>query len=144
MIRKIILLSVLIMMTNAYAQDRSEFLYHKEFIALVGNSYEETPEPEPCAGQEIYLLLKFNTKKVSITQKAISSCGEENIEHEFYYKWKLLPNNELKFFSNPNDIKYTYLENLYLEVKGSNILGSIIYPNSQKSLFTFLIYQNKR
>jgi len=125
-------------MTNCNAQDKNEFLYNKEFSAVVGNIYEETPGPDLCSGQEIYLILKFSKKNVSIVQKAISSCGEENVEHEFHYKWKLLKNKQIKVYGNPKEIKYSYLENLMLEIRNKEIYGSIVYPSNKKIEYIFL------
>lgn len=128
-------LLLLITITN-YAQIENGILLEKEYISKVGSICEETSEPNPCAGQEIYLTLKFKKEKVLITQKSISSCGEESNEYEFNYNWKLLLNNKIKIYSNSQDIKYTYLENLNFELKKNKLYA--VKEDWNKDLIEYL------
>jgi hypothetical protein len=122
------------------AQLNEKILFNTEYISIVETICEETPKPNPCAGQEVYLILTFNPKTVDITLKRVSSCGKEYIQSEFKYKWKLENNNEIKIFSNPNDIKYTCLENLKLIVEDKIIYGT---KRSGKKWFEKYVFFNK-
>lgn len=59
----------------------------RTFSANIGSVCEETSEPNPCAGYQIYLELKFNEFEVEVTEKEISSCGKVNYEKKYLSIW---------------------------------------------------------
>ncbi len=119
------------------AQLDKNLTLNTEYISIVETICEETSEPDPCAGQEVYLILKFKKKEVYITQKMVSTCGEEYIQSEFKYKWKLENNNEIKIFSEPKEIQYTGLENLKLTIEDKIIYGHKNNENNQSEKYVF-------
>jgi hypothetical protein len=137
---KLVITFFLLISGTTNAQFGETISLNTEYISIVETICEETSEPNPCAGQEIYLILKFNTTKVHITQKMVSTCDEEHIQNEFVYKWNLNEDNEIKIFYNQNEIKYTSLENLKLVLKDKVIYG---YKNRGDNQSEKYIFSNK-
>ena len=121
---KIILMMPFLFLTLSFnAQENQNLLVNKTFTAKVGSVYEETPNDNPCAGQEVYLVLKFKKEEVLVSEKYISSCGKESIIIIVNYKWELLKCNKIKIDVNPRRIEYTYLHKLTLELRNRQLFG---------------------
>lgn len=105
------------------AQGNQNALINRTFIAHVGSLCEETPDDNPCAGQEIYLVLEFKNEEVLIVEKHISSCNYELIVHIGNYKWALTHKNQVIIDAPSNKIEDTYLKDLLLEFKNEKLLG---------------------
>ena len=110
---------------------------NKELIAKVGTIYEETPDDNPCAGSEIYLTLFFDTEKVSVSEKEVSTCGKESVFEIGNFDWQLMSSNEIKIDFDPQKIKYTYAQNLSLELENNTIIGTIIHLSNTTSKYIF-------
>lgn len=108
---------------NINAQDKVDNLLNGEFISNIGYGCEETPEPNPCAGVEMYLILNFTKERVLVTEKDISSCGSEYITSELEYKWELTQDSIIKIQSKPEEIEYKFLKNLVLKIEKREIVG---------------------
>lgn len=104
-------------------QIESEFLINETFSSKVGYMCEETTDDDPCAGFEIYLVLKFSKEKVIIIEKEVSSCDTEQIASQLEYKWELTEDSEIKMDINPKDIKYHFLKDLILKTENKTIIG---------------------
>lgn len=106
------------------AQNKDDhILINQTFTATIGYVCEETPEPNPCAGLEIYLVLSFTKEEVSIIEKEVSSCDVEDITSKLNYKWELIQDSEIKIYSNPKEIEYNFLEGLRIKIEDNNIIG---------------------
>lgn len=105
------------------AQSKDAILIHQTFISKIGSICEETPDDNPCAGLEIHLILKFTKDNLSIIEKEISSCDEENISSRLSYKWKLTQNSEIKIDTNPQEIEYHFLKDLVLKIEDEKVIG---------------------
>ncbi|SNR16864.1 hypothetical protein [Tenacibaculum jejuense] len=126
----------IIIAINLQAQQTKESLVGKIFSAKVGYICEETPEPNPCAGQQIFLVLQFNKEEVTITEKNRSSCDKETVAYQFKYAWSL-DDEVVVINSNPEEVRYTYLEKLKLNLKNGKLKGAITYPNGQDKEYDF-------
>ncbi len=109
----------------------------KEFIAKVGAVYEETPDDNPCAGSEIYLILLFDKKQVHVAEKEMSSCDKETIQEIGTFDWKLKDNKEIAIDFIPQKIQGTYAENLILELRDKQLVGRIKHLNGQVKEYIF-------
>ncbi len=118
------------MIINVQAQQTKENLLNKTFSAKVGSIYEETPDDNPCAGQQVFLVLQFSEKKVEVIEKNISSCNKETIVYKLEYSWKL-KGQEVVIFTKPEEVAYTYLEKLKLKLIAEKLLGTITYDNGK-------------
>jgi len=76
-IKKILNVIFFTFLIQVYSQNIKKKLNNKVFVSNIGSICEETPKPDPCAGQQIYLVLKFKNKNIIIREKYISSCGKE-------------------------------------------------------------------
>lgn len=94
---------------------------------------QETTEPDLCAGQEIYLVLKFNKENITIIEKNISSCKKEEIN----YKWELIGDNEIKIWLKPEEIKYKSIENMKFKTTDGIIIGYKMDWNNKKVEYVF-------
>lgn len=90
------------------AQSDNDMLINQTFISMIGSVCEETPDDNPCAGLEIFLILNFNEDNVSVIEKEVSSCGIDNIISTLDYKWKLTENYEIKIHNDPKEIEYDF------------------------------------
>lgn len=52
-------------------------LVGKTYKGLIGNMCNETSPPDPCAGTNYYLIMKFNDKNVEMTDLEEGLCGGE-------------------------------------------------------------------
>lgn len=120
---RVLMISFLILTLSLSAQEKPNLLVNKTFTTKVGSICEETPDDNPCAGQEIYLVLKFEKEEVFVSEKYISSCGKESIIIIGQYKWELLKCNKIKIDADPKKILYTYMEDLIIEFKDEQLLG---------------------
>jgi len=109
----------------------------KELLAKVGDIYMETPDENPCAGSEIYLILKFNKQEVTLSEKEVSSCDEESITPIGTYPWNLLHNHKIEVDFIADQIKGTYAEQLKLELRDQQIIGSITHVNGKTKEYVF-------
>lgn len=105
------------------AQQNLNFLENKVFTAHVASICEETVKPDPCAGQQVYLVLDFKDKKVAVSEKYVTTCGEERIRELGNYNWELVHNKEVSIDSDSTKIEYTFMQNLKLEVKNGHLIG---------------------
>lgn len=129
---------LLLLYGTMYYQTDEKLHFNTNYTAIVNTICEETSIPDSCAGQEVYLVLNFKKRKVYITEKMISTCGEVYVRKELKYKWKFSGDNEIIIFSNPEEVKFTSLENLKLYFKDKVVFGeknSDIYyfSNDQKN-----------
>ena len=108
---------------NVVSQTILKTLTNGAFISKTGEIFEETPDDNPCAGQEVFLVLEFKKSKVNITEKFISSCGNESIGYKLEYKWELTNHNEIKIFYKPEEVKYKLIDNMKLIIIGDVIRG---------------------
>jgi len=127
----IILLFIILPFLTINAQNELEPLINVEYISNIGYGCEETPEPDPCAGVQMYLILKFTEESVSIIEKDISSCGSEYITCELEYKWEMSNNNEITIQSNPKEIEYKFLKDLVLKIENKKMVGYKKYWNNR-------------
>ncbi len=58
---KLLFLLVALLFSSLNAQ--SNILIGQKFSSNIGSICEETPEPDPCAGLQVYLILDFTKKK---------------------------------------------------------------------------------
>ena len=119
------------------AQRKQHILNNKTFLANVGSIWEETPDENPCAGQQVYLVLEFKEAKVLVVEKYISSCEKEKIIVIGNYKWILLGNNRVKIVADLKEIEDTYFKKLILEFSNGQLLGTRINGNNSISEFIF-------
>ena len=111
------------MTLSVKAQQNRNFLENKVFTTHVANICEETVKPDPCAGQQVYLVLAFKDKKVTISEKSVTTCGEEFINDLGNYTWEVLKSNELKINTDSAKIEYTFMQDLKLAVKNGHLIG---------------------
>ncbi|WP_075343592.1 hypothetical protein [Tenacibaculum agarivorans] len=122
---------ILILITaTVQGQNVGRNLFGKTFSANVNSVCEETPIPDPCAGEQIYILVKLTKDKIELTEKGISSCEKETYVHSYIYDWKL-EDNEIIVNSNPKEIQYTYLNKLKLRLKSDKLFGLVTYDNGK-------------
>ncbi|WP_109435326.1 MULTISPECIES: hypothetical protein [Aquimarina] len=119
------------------AQNEYDILINQTFISNIGSVCEETPEPDPCAGLEVYLILKFTKENISIVEKEISSCGSEYITSKLDYHWELIQNSEIKVHSIPKEIEYKFLKDLVLKIEDGKIIGYKKLWNKKTSRIEF-------
>lgn len=105
------------------SQNKSHVLINKTFTAKIGYVCEETHEPNPCAGLEVYLILNFTKENISIIEKEISSCGSEYITYKLDYKWELIQGSEIKIYSTPKEIEYKFLKDFVLNIESEKVIG---------------------
>ena len=121
---------------NAHAQKMKNHL-HKELIAKVGTIYEETPDDNPCAGSEIYLIFLFDKKRVQVVEKVISTCDQESIYTIGTYPWKLLDSKEIKIDFDPVMVEGTSAKGLFLELRNQQVIGNITHLNGKVVEYIF-------
>ena len=135
--KSFIFLIAIILSFNVHSQNTIEILNGETFTSKIGSICEETTEPDPCAGQEIYLTLKFNKKKVTITEMYISSCEQKYISYKLEYKWELINTNEIKIYCNSEETEYKSIRNMKFKIKNDQIFGSKINPNNKMVEYVF-------
>ena len=111
------------MVLSIDAQNNNDILTKQSFITKTGSVCEETPDDNPCAGFEIFVILNFNKERVLILEKEVSSCGLEKITSKLDYKWRLTENGKINIYSNPKEIKYHFLKDLVLKIENKKIIG---------------------
>lgn len=116
-------LLLLNLLVELNAQNKNEDLTTQTFIYHLDTVCEETPEPVPCAGFEIYFIMTFDKEDVTIIEKHIDSCESEYIASKLNYRWILTPDSQIKIFSNPIEIKYNFLKDLVLKIENKNLIG---------------------
>lgn len=116
-----------------YAQKNKNSIINKTFIAKTGSVCEETPDDNPCAGTEIYLVLHFTRKFVSAEEKQISSCGEETTSPIGVFAWKWKKAGKLNIMSNEG----TFLQNLSLQYHNGELTGKEINEIKKISKYHF-------
>ncbi|TCI91878.1 hypothetical protein [Tenacibaculum sp. M341] len=126
---KLNLIFILIVIT-IQAQKSDLNLLGNTFSANVNSVCEETPDDNPCAGEQIYIVVTFSEEEVKLIEKGISSCDKETYSYSFKYKWEFI-NNEIKIHSNPEEVKYTYLKKMRLILKEEELFGFITYDNGK-------------
>ncbi len=119
------------------AQDKANNLPSGEFISNIGYECEETPEPNPCAGVEMYIILNFTKERVLVTEKDISCCGSEYITSKLEYKWELTQDSIIKIHSKPEEIEYKFLKDLVLKIEKREMVGYKEYWNNKTEKFVF-------
>lgn len=67
----------------------------KSFSSKIGSVCQETSEPNPCAGFQIYLDLNFSEFEVEVTEKEISTCGKVEYKNKYLSEW---------YFENPDKV----------------------------------------
>lgn len=127
---KFSLFFILMIAITIKAQKVENKLIDKTFQANIGSICEETPDYNPCAGAEIFLVLQFTKNKVTITQKDVSSCNKETIYCKYTYNWKF-KETEIIINSKLEEIKYTYINKLKVFYKEEKLIGLITYGNGK-------------
>ena len=124
-IKQEILISILsfVFVLQLQSQNIAKRINNEIFTSKIGSICEETPDSNPCAGQGIYLTLKFNEKKIEITEMYISSCGKKSISYKLEYLWELKNDNEIKIHYKPNEVKYKSIENIKFKLIKEIIIG---------------------
>ncbi|MCZ4244122.1 hypothetical protein [Pedobacter punctiformis] len=112
---------VAILSTTTMFSAQSQII-NKSFIAQIGTVCEETSEPNPCAGYNIYLLLNFEKEYVTIIEKNIRTCKTEDTKFHLKTKWILNKNREV-IFPDRDKLKNTFVENLSLKVINNTLIG---------------------
>ncbi|KAF9657917.1 hypothetical protein ABHQ57_08840 [Tenacibaculum sp. ZH5_bin.1] len=135
--RLILFLLFINLFMNVNAQNKTDILTNKEYVSNIGYGCEETPEPNPCAGVKMYLILNFSKEQVLITEKNISSCGSEYITSKLKYKWELTQDSIIKIYSKPEEIEYKFLKDLVLKIENDKMIGNKKYSNSKIENFIF-------
>ncbi len=97
------------------AQSNPDALFGQTFMTKIATVCEETPDSNPCAGFEIFLVLSFSKEAVSVTEKNISSCNKESIFSKRNYTWELTADSEIIIHSNPSHSASFYLCNCRFE-----------------------------
>ncbi|MBW1294167.1 hypothetical protein [Aquimarina litoralis] len=110
---------------------------HKKLISKVDTIYEETPDDNPCAGSEIYLMLVFDEKQIHISEKEISSCNKSSTHKIGMYDWKLVSNNTIEVDFITKEVEGTYAEQLQLELRDSKVIGIITHLNGNEVEYVF-------
>ena len=108
--------------------------YNQILITNVGYTCVETTAPDPCAGDQIYATIKITQENILISEKTVSSCGEENLIEIGRYSWKQVGN---KIMIEYPEERYMYAKIISLELKPNEIVGKIEYPNGNISKKTF-------
>ncbi len=121
--KRILFLIVINSFITLHAQSKNDLLINKTFSINIGSVCEETPEPNPCAGFEIFFILHFTKNNVSVLEKNISSCDSEDIVSKLNYKWEFTKNSEIKIYSNSKEIQYNFLKDLVLKIEKKKIVG---------------------
>ncbi len=127
--------SFLLMTFFGKAQENQNSLVNKTFIAKIGSICEETPDNNPCVGEEIYLVLHFGKTFVDVVEQQISSCGEETTDliGEFTWKWQKGSRSEIMF--NPEEVMHTLRDSVALELSKGQLIGK--KPNKNKNISTY-------
>ena len=119
-----------------FSQEMKNHL-HKKLIAKVGGIYEETPDDNPCAGSEIYLILEFEETLIHISEMEISSCNKESNHKIGTYNWRLASNDAIQVDFITKEIENTYANQLQLKLKDENIIGNITHQNGKVVAYIF-------
>lgn len=110
------------------AQQMNSYI-NKTIISNVGYTCMETDVPDPCAGNEIYAVIKINKEDILVFEKTVSTRGEEEQFEIGRYKWKQLKNKiEINYEPNTNNL---YAKILFLEFEGNKIIGKVKYLNGK-------------
>ena len=128
----IVYLSIL----SSYAQQMKSLL-HKELIANVATMCEETSDDNDCIGSELYIVLYFETKQVTISELEADSCNKESRYKVGTYPWSLTQNNVIEIESLFKKLPQSGVKILSLELKDSQIIGNIQYLNGKTGQPTF-------
>ncbi len=131
-------LFTLILLVLSISIVSQQSLINKSFSAKVGYVCEETIEPNPCAGQQIYLVLDFKKKEVLVTEKYVTTCGEESITTIGEFKWEINKGNEINILSKPEDIKYSYIKGLSLNLINKELWGKRKEWNNEVTEYHFI------
>ncbi len=132
--KNILLLMFLTLFSSSCQAQKQNFLHNKTFTSKIYSICEETSEYNPCAGQEVYLILKFTPKKVVISEKYVSSCEEEDTINLGRYKWRLLTNGVVKIdFGQEQQSKD--LKNLTLKLENKVLKGTFAQFSEEVHIF---------
>ncbi|WP_299711389.1 hypothetical protein [uncultured Tenacibaculum sp.] len=119
-----------------HGQKIEETFFNKPFMANVNSVCEETPDDNPCAGEEIYVVVKFLKDKVELAEKGVSSCGEETYVLNFTYSWNI-KEDEIVILTNPKEVKSTHLKKIKFSIQDKKLIGYINYPNGKVIAYHF-------
>jgi len=108
---------------SIFAQQAEVFLVDKTFVSNTDYICELTPEYDPCAGLQSYLILEFTTNDVFVIEKDISGCGAEYINYNAKHKWCLGTKMQILIQSEEEEMKYTFIKDLTLMVKDGVLVG---------------------
>lgn len=97
-----LLLLLIVLGFNINCSHKNENIINPEKVKLVGKTFKgvvgsmcaETMPPDPCAGSMFYLILKFNSNNVVVTENEIAACGEKVYKNSFTTEWTI-KNNEV-------------------------------------------------
>ncbi len=128
---------LLILLTiTTQGQKIEDIFLNKPFMANVNSVCEETPDDNPCAGEEIYVVVKFLKDKVELAEKGVSSCGEETYVLNFTYSWNI-KEDEIVILTNPKEVKSTHLKKIKFSIQDKKLIGYITYPNGKVIAYHF-------
>ncbi len=137
---KLVVFIFLLMPFLINAQKKGKPLANKTFMINIGFICEETPDGNPCAGVDIYLVLHFTKMMVYAIEKEVSTCGEQTTLPigEFMWKWEEGNKSTIEF--NPKEVEGTPLENLTLQYYSGELVGEKL--NENNSISKYLFYEN--
>ena len=119
------------------AQSNPDALFGQTFMTKIATVCEETPDSNPCAGFEIFLVLSFSKEAVSVTEKNISSCNKESIFSKRNYTWELTADSEIIIHSNPEEILCDFLNDHILKLENETVIGYEKLSSGKSAVITF-------
>ena len=135
--KHVVVFSFLMITMLVNAQSEDSFLIDNTFSAKLGDICEETPEPDPCAGQELYLVLEFGKEQVRAFERYTSSCEEITIVEIGNYKWSVLEEGELQIHYTIEAVEYTLLKDVELRIEDQILRGIKTQRNANTSHYIF-------
>lgn len=129
-------LGILFILITSVLQAQNISIIGKQFIANVNSVCEETPDDNPCAGEEIYVVVKFLKDKVELTEKGVSSCDKETYIRKFKYNYGI-KENDILIALKPEEVEYTHLKEIKFVIENKKLFGSITYPNGKIIVYEF-------
>ncbi|WP_299675707.1 hypothetical protein [uncultured Tenacibaculum sp.] len=129
-------LGVLFILITSVLQAQNISIIGKQFIANVNSVCEETPDDNPCAGEEIYVVVKFLKDMVELAEKGISSCDKETYIRKFKYNYEI-KENDILITLKPEEVEYTHLKEIKFTIENKKLFGAITYPNGKIIVYEF-------
>lgn len=117
-------LLMFVLVSNLFFSQLKQELVGSSFIAKIGAVCEETVEPNPCAGYQIFLELNFRKHNVIVSEKAIRTCGEVKYEKKYLTGWTFQkPNKIILKKLNEDNFEERVLDGNTLIYENKKIIG---------------------